>query len=60
MLTLKHEICMAQKVPYALAALLVFWILSRVFIAAHEYPMRPEQVLTMAHDAAASKRIFGT
>jgi len=44
---------MAQKVPYALAALLIFWFLSSVFITAHEYPMRSEQVLTMVLEAAA-------
>ncbi len=41
-----------KKLPLVLAALLIVQFLYCVFIPAHEYPMRPEQVLTMVIEAA--------
>ena len=41
-----------QVTPFVVACLLIASFLYRVFTAAHEYPMRTEQVLTMAIDLA--------
>lgn len=42
---------MSGKLPFIFAATLIFWFLYCVFVPAHEYPMRPEQVLTMVLQA---------
>jgi hypothetical protein len=42
---------MSGKLPFVLAATLIFLFLYCIVVPAHEYPMRPEQVLTMVVEA---------
>lgn len=44
---------------YALTALLIFSFLHRLLFDAHEYPMRTEQVMTMAIDAGCIAGLIG-
>ena len=46
-----------QAIPYVISGILVASFLFRVLTAAHEYPMRTEQVMTMLIDLGLSARI---
>jgi hypothetical protein len=47
---------MPKPFRFVYASLLIVWFLYSVFVTAHEYPMRPEQVITMLIEAAV---LFG-
>lgn len=42
---------MRDKLPFAFAAALIFLFGYRVLVPAHEYMMRPEQIMSMVFDA---------
>jgi hypothetical protein len=49
-----------RPLPTVIAAVLIGFFALRIFMPAHEYPMRTEQVLTMAFDAAMMIGLFVT
>ena len=51
---------MNQAMPFIVACLLIGSFLYRAAVAAHEYPMRSEQVLTMLIDLALLVGLIGT
>jgi hypothetical protein len=50
---------MPSKLSFVFAGLLIFWFLYRVVVPAHEYPIRPEQVLTMLFEVGLLIGLFG-
>lgn len=48
-----------KSLPFILAGLLILYFLNCVFVPAHEYPMRPEQVMTMVLEAAMIAGLIG-
>ena len=48
-----------QAMPFVVAGLLIASFLYRLFVAAHEYPMRTEQVMTMLIDLGLIAGLFG-
>jgi hypothetical protein len=51
---------MREKLPFAFAAALIFFFGYRVIVPAHEYMMRPEQIMSLVFDAGMIAGLVAT
>jgi hypothetical protein len=51
---------MREKLPFVFASALIFFFGYRVIVPAHEYMMRPEQIMSMVFDAGMIAGLVAT